>query len=915
VRKLSDRVQHWLKRQMVLRWTCAIAVDAAKQFRCIKGYKGIPKLLQTLSEHDQKSELEPGAPAADDATIPSASEPKLGGRVMQVRTILMILLLGTCGALASCAADGNANSLSSCGDGIVGASETCDGTDIKGATCESLGGGPGTLSCASDCRSFDLSRCGAPAGCGDGVIDGIERCDGSNLGGQTCAGLSLGSGDLGCQFNCLGFDTSNCSGPASCGNGLKDGTETCDGNDLVGQTCESVGAGTGTLACTPNCIAFDTSGCVCAPACAGLECGPDPLCGRLCGACAAGSSCNAGKCLEICDLPQLRTNTTLDLDITTVTITGQVTLNGSSMPNDTKIDGFSRGRLRFHNVDTLSDYDVDFGEIGAVNYSVTLLAGVYDVYVHGDYDTVQSVLPGGRDMKVAAGVELKTSMIKNFDAKTLRLSGRVLLNGLPMPNDTKLDGQSRGRLRMRNLETQDDYQIEFGETGPVSYSITLFSGRYNAYVEGNYSTLQSVLPSARQMLVYKDLVLTTTTTRDFDARVITLSGTVTLNGETMPNDTKLDGQSRGRLRLRSVETGGDYDFDFGETGPVNHTLQLFAGQYDVFVHGNYATLQSVLPDGQDMLVLKGFALTANTKRDFNAKTLTLSGKITLNGATMPSDTKIDGISRGYLRLRNMETLNDYKIELGETGPVNYTQTIFAGLYDVFIHGNYDVMQSTLPSNRDMKVQTGLALTATTTKDFDAKTLTLSGNVTLNGAVMPNDTLLDSQSRGFLRLRNVETLEDTDIDIGETGPVNYSKRIFSGLYDVYIHGNYDTLQKVLPSNRDMLLQKGLALTTSTTQAFDAKTVTVTGRVTLNGATMPNDTIVDGYPRGQLRFRNIETLIPSGNQYDIPLGETGPVTYSQKLFAGAYDVLALGNYATLQSVLPGSKEQRLKKGCRK
>ena len=57
VRKLSARVQHWRDGQMALRWTCATAMDAAKRFRKIKGHKGIPKLLQALSDHDHTLEL------------------------------------------------------------------------------------------------------------------------------------------------------------------------------------------------------------------------------------------------------------------------------------------------------------------------------------------------------------------------------------------------------------------------------------------------------------------------------------------------------------------------------------------------------------------------------------------------------------------------------------------------------------------------------------------------------------------------------------------------------------------------------------------------------------------------------------------------------------------------------------------
>ncbi|HRI70356.1 MAG TPA: hypothetical protein PK156_39260, partial [Polyangium sp.] len=625
---------------------------------------------------------------------------------MSIRKIAAALLLGVCASVASCSDGNTTNPSNSCGDDVVGGAEACDGADLAGKTCESLGLGAGTLACVADCSSLDTSQCGAPATCGDGKKDAIESCDGNDLGGQTCGGLGLGSGNLGCQLNCLGFETSNCSGPASCGNGQKDGSEVCDGNDLGGQTCESAGAGTGTLACAANCGAFDTSGCVCAPACGGLECGLDPLCGQSCGECEVGAMCDAGKCIEICDLPRITMDKVLDLDATTVTITGTVTLNGSPMPNDTKLDMKSRGRLRFRNVDTLDDYEFEFGETGAVNYTMTLFSGVYDVYVVGNLDTMQSVLPGSKAMLIQRGLELKTNSTQNFDAKTLTLSGNVTLNGAAMPNDMKLDGQPRGTLRFVNVDTLDEYTASLGETGAVTYSQKLFVGTYNIYVHGNLLPNQSVLPPDHDMLLQKNVAYSTTMTRDFDARTLTLSGKVTLNGAQMPDDTKLDLKPRGLLRLRNTETFDDYDISLLETGPANYSQSVFAGLYDVRIVSNNNIQQSVLPDAQEMVVQKGLTLSTDSVKDFDAKVLTISGVVTLNGAPMPNDTKLDGQPRGTIVFYSTEVIQKYETSLGETGPAAYSYKLFHGLYDVLIQAKTDPQQSVLPPTHAMLMQKG-----------------------------------------------------------------------------------------------------------------------------------------------------------------------------------------------------------------
>ena len=77
--------------------------------------------------------------------------------------------------------------------------------------------------------------------CGNGVIDGSEQCDDGNT----------NDGD-----DCL----STCRN-AVCGDSLiHDGVEDCDGNNLGGDTCSTLGEGSGTLRCASNCT-FDTADC------------------------------------------------------------------------------------------------------------------------------------------------------------------------------------------------------------------------------------------------------------------------------------------------------------------------------------------------------------------------------------------------------------------------------------------------------------------------------------------------------------------------------------------------------------------------------------------------------------------------------------------------------------------------------
>ncbi|MBI3785887.1 MAG: DUF1566 domain-containing protein [Deltaproteobacteria bacterium] len=147
-----------------------------------------------------------------------------------------------------------------CGNGTQNGNEACDGADLGGQSCISLGFLGGTLACNGLCQ-FNTAGCTNNL-CGNGTRDGNEGCDGADLGGASCTTLGFASGTLACKASCQ-IDTSACQvSTTTCGNGVKQGNEQCDGADLGGQTCASLGyTVAGTLGCTAGC-AFNTSGCI-----------------------------------------------------------------------------------------------------------------------------------------------------------------------------------------------------------------------------------------------------------------------------------------------------------------------------------------------------------------------------------------------------------------------------------------------------------------------------------------------------------------------------------------------------------------------------------------------------------------------------------------------------------------------------
>ncbi len=130
-------------------------------------------------------------------------------------TMLMIapFLFGSC--------DTKTKNVDSCGDGFIDPGEQCDGSNLGGASCSTLGyyEVDGVLTCSSQCQLV-ITECGT-ARCGDQLLQEHEneQCDGSDLNGQSCQSLGYDRGTLSCTAGCR-YDVTDCVGAGSCGDSI-----------------------------------------------------------------------------------------------------------------------------------------------------------------------------------------------------------------------------------------------------------------------------------------------------------------------------------------------------------------------------------------------------------------------------------------------------------------------------------------------------------------------------------------------------------------------------------------------------------------------------------------------------------------------------------------------------------------------
>ena len=153
-----------------------------------------------------------------------------------------------------------------CDDGLFcdGEEQCIDGTCVTDVTpCNGI-----TLICD---ENLDACVCQKDSDCDNGAFcDGKEICNrgACQLSNLPCSSaLPICDESLDLCMQCLidsdcqiGTCKDGLCEATSCGNGLKDGVEQCDTNDLNGMSCTSLGFGVGVLTCTPSCT-YDTNSC------------------------------------------------------------------------------------------------------------------------------------------------------------------------------------------------------------------------------------------------------------------------------------------------------------------------------------------------------------------------------------------------------------------------------------------------------------------------------------------------------------------------------------------------------------------------------------------------------------------------------------------------------------------------------
>ncbi|MFU8805312.1 MAG: hypothetical protein ACNA8W_15985, partial [Bradymonadaceae bacterium] len=372
------------------------------------------------------------------------------------------------------------------------------------------------------------------------------------------------------------------------------------------------------------------------------------------------------------------------VDVPTTRVGGRVTANSVELP---EVGGL-RGRLNFVGDDE-SDYRIEAQTTGPVSYEATLIAGTYDIHWIVEPLVCDGVPPQGLPCSsgvVMRDVDLVGDETLDVDLPTVDIHGEVTINGATMADHA----ESRGSLYFRGDggRTNGLRMGEDGRTGPATYAITLLAGEYTAWWGPGAQHCQSpgTVAPCMEAPISDPLNLTSSGTRDLPVSMVSVTGTLSLDGRPLP-ETAID---PGRLSLVRVDDGGRrYSFHLDAGGQGAYTITaLLPGVYDVHWHPASAlcdsTKFSALPCNSGPIA-RGLEVqgSGDLVMDRDMSRIVISGDVKFGGESMPTTTE----DRGDLVFELADGESTTIVALGQDNSTAFEVSLLPGDYRIIHRAN------------------------------------------------------------------------------------------------------------------------------------------------------------------------------------------------------------------------------------
>lgn len=482
----------------------------------------------------------------------------------------------------------------------------------------------------------------------------------------------------------------------------------------------------------------------------------------------------------------------------------------------------------------------------------------------------------------------------SLDVKTVKVSGTVTVNGAALanvgtacanyPTDPKVTVNFFDAARGYSVSTEVPCS-----SAASAYAVDLFPGTYEVSIEGHRNTN---LPPARGVVVAGLAVNAAIANQVLDAKVVTVSGSVLLNGAAPMNTGNCPASgTKGSVVFRDAAKYVELraDIPCGTTA-FTYSAAVYPGTYSVRVDGDgyYSNLPS-----NPILVVDSLPVNAAIAgKVLDVRLYPVAGKVTVNGA-LPTNM---GSCYSYESKATVNLID----ATGQTVslPVKCSAADFAfsgdvpaGTYEVRVLGS---SYANIPKDT-FQAATGFVVGAPVAGQvFDVKTQAVTGNITLNGQT-PSDVgthcagySSDAKARVVFTDKAKKYTLDIEVPCA-SATYAFTGVLFPGNYEVRVEGS---LYSNIPSAGFLAGTLNVAGAVPG-QVFDVKTVAMSGTVTLNGMppndigteclTHPNDVKATVTFTDAAKGHTIVANIPCSS---------ANYAFATALFPGTYDVRVKG-----------------------
>ncbi|MFK8002231.1 MAG: hypothetical protein AB8H86_21730 [Polyangiales bacterium] len=690
-------------------------------------------------------------------------------------------------------------------------------------------------------------------GCGNGALDPGEVCDGTVLDGATCESLGFGGGALGCAVACDAYDDSMCESAETCGNGVLDPGEVCDG-ELHTETCEGLGFAPGPLTCD-RCALSDTSMCPCLPttceaegancgeipdACGGTLVCTDPICDAewlTCGGAGTPNRCGA-ECLSSC--PEGSTCSELGVcsfidplvvDITYDMISFRFLVDGET-PDDNAECSNPESTIGSGSAVNTSPFPggVWSGSIRCgTNWTsdpAPLSPGRYRVSVQGraGATNVPGIL-GQIEVDVAAG----GPSVVDVNLPLPQIAGRLVIGGeTPTETASCTPGALAATIELSARTDTIEIPVLCG-TG-FTFDTRLFHGNYEVSVRpsggrSNLGNLTVELPELEVNAPMTGLEL------EVSDQSVEVSGAITW-GSITPTATDECSPGREAARVTFFDRSGDF-VAAGQVscdGDFRYALRVLPGEYSVQVRGAFQQLTE-LPYFSHLVGTLN--VSEDIAFDVDIPRRTYEGRVTVDGSPL-SENELCLEGENAARLLIQRQFIDVRCGGGTYGPVDLvpadtpcgaceTPTRSEEITALFPLEGVDIGAISARGLVDLQAPDPIDI------DFvvSEETFDVEVSLTLDGA--PAGEECTDGSVGQLALRNVETGQITTELVACGAEFSTTFDVSPGSYTIEGRGNEES--EMPPFFR---LEGVFVVDADTAFTGDVATRLISGQVLVNGA---------------------------------------------------------------------------------